>query len=49
MKIDLGGVLIGAIIGFGTVVLLPKLLQAVSSPSLHHSGYGRSTGKLNYL
>ncbi|XP_075221610.1 DM4/DM12 domain-containing protein Desiccate, partial [Lycorma delicatula] len=45
-KIDLGGVLLGAIIGFGAVVVLPKLLHVISSPASTHPGYGRSVDEM---
>ncbi|CAG9565648.1 unnamed protein product [Danaus chrysippus] len=39
VKIDLGGVLIGSILGFGAVIILPKLIHAFS---YGYGGYGRS-------
>ncbi|CAH2094765.1 unnamed protein product [Euphydryas editha] len=39
VKIDLGGVLIGSILGFGAVVILPKIIHAFS---YSFGGYGRS-------
>ncbi|XP_026333353.1 uncharacterized protein LOC113240300 [Hyposmocoma kahamanoa] len=39
VKIDLGGVLIGTILGFGAVIVLPKIIQALS---YGYGGYGRS-------
>ncbi|CAH2983510.1 unnamed protein product [Chilo suppressalis] len=40
LKIDLGGVLIGSILGFGAVIILPKLIHALSYS--YGGGYGRS-------
>ncbi|KOB66655.1 Uncharacterized protein OBRU01_20927 [Operophtera brumata] len=40
VKIDLGGVLIGSILGFGAVVILPKIIHALSYS--YGGGYGRS-------
>nr|XP_004923423.2 uncharacterized protein LOC101740125 isoform X2 [Bombyx mori] len=40
LKIDLGGVLIGSIIGFGAVIILPKIIQALSYS--YGGGYARS-------
>ncbi|XP_047537153.1 uncharacterized protein LOC125071106 [Vanessa atalanta] len=40
VKIDLGGVLIGSILGFGAVIILPKIIHAFS---YGYGGYGRST------
>ncbi|XP_073950200.1 uncharacterized protein isoform X2 [Choristoneura fumiferana] len=40
MKIDLGGVLIGSILGFGAVIILPKIIHAFSYG--YGGGYGRS-------
>ncbi|XP_049878214.1 uncharacterized protein LOC126375315 [Pectinophora gossypiella] len=39
VKIDLGGVLIGSILGFGAVIILPKIIHALS---YGYGGYGRS-------
>ncbi|XP_038207020.1 uncharacterized protein LOC119828816 isoform X2 [Zerene cesonia] len=39
LKIDLGGVLLGSILGFGAVVVLPKIIHAFS---FGYGGYGRS-------
>lgn len=44
LKIDLGGLVLGTIIGLGAIVLAPKLLHLFSAPQ-HHGGvtpYGRS-------
>ncbi|KAI5642837.1 DM4/DM12 family domain-containing protein [Phthorimaea operculella] len=41
VKIDLGGVLIGSILGFGAVLILPKIMHALSYG--YGGGYGRST------
>lgn len=43
MKIDLGGVLLGAIIGIGALLIVPKFVSA-----LHGGGYGGSTGYGGY-
>lgn len=40
VKIDLGGVLLGSILGFGAIVILPKLISALSYS--YGGGYGRS-------
>ncbi|XP_013192160.1 uncharacterized protein LOC106136229 isoform X2 [Amyelois transitella] len=40
VKIDLGGVLIGTILGFGAVIVLPKIIHALSYG--YGGGYGRS-------
>ncbi|CAG9789455.1 unnamed protein product [Diatraea saccharalis] len=40
LKIDLGGVLIGSILGFGAVIILPKIIHALSYG--YGGGYGRS-------
>nr|XP_049704881.1 uncharacterized protein LOC110376438 [Helicoverpa armigera] len=40
VKIDLGGVLIGSILGFGAVIILPKIIHALSYS--YGGGYGRS-------
>ncbi|KAL4702771.1 hypothetical protein ACJJTC_002311 [Scirpophaga incertulas] len=40
VKIDLGGVLIGSILGFGAVIILPKIIHALSYG--YGGGYGRS-------
>ncbi|KAG6455292.1 hypothetical protein O3G_MSEX009124 [Manduca sexta] len=40
LKIDLGGVLIGSILGFGAVIILPKIIHALSYS--YGGGYGRS-------
>lgn len=37
MKIDLGGVVLGAIIGIGAVLVLPKIANLLSG--LHPGGY----------
>ncbi|CAH2243003.1 uncharacterized protein LOC120632365 [Pararge aegeria] len=39
LKIDLGGVLLGSILGFGAVIILPKIIHAFS---YGYGGYGRS-------
>ncbi|CAK1550416.1 unnamed protein product [Leptosia nina] len=39
LKIDLGGVLLGSILGFGAVIVLPKIIHAFS---YGYGGYGRS-------
>ncbi|XP_045776295.1 uncharacterized protein LOC123874817 [Maniola jurtina] len=39
VKIDLGGVLLGSILGFGAVIILPKIIHALS---YGYGGYGRS-------
>ncbi|PSN33683.1 hypothetical protein C0J52_20896 [Blattella germanica] len=39
LKLDLGGVVLGAIIGFGAVFILPKILH-VFNVGGHESGYG---------
>ncbi|XP_072929720.1 uncharacterized protein [Epargyreus clarus] len=39
VKIDLGGVLLGSILGFGAVIILPKIIHAFS---YGYGGYGRS-------
>ncbi|VVD00974.1 unnamed protein product [Leptidea sinapis] len=39
VKIDLGGILLGSILGFGAVVVLPKIIHAFS---YGYGGYGRS-------
>ncbi|CAH2044987.1 unnamed protein product, partial [Iphiclides podalirius] len=41
VKIDLGGVLLGSILGFGAVIILPKIIHAFSYS--YGGGYGRST------
>ncbi|XP_069688246.1 uncharacterized protein [Periplaneta americana] len=47
LKLDLGGVVLGAIIGFGAVFILPKILHVFSSG--HESmGYGGSGGGYGY-
>ncbi|XP_059048545.1 uncharacterized protein LOC131843807 [Achroia grisella] len=40
VKIDLGGVLVGTILGFGAVIILPKIINALSYG--YGGGYGRS-------
>ncbi|KAJ0173511.1 hypothetical protein K1T71_010660 [Dendrolimus kikuchii] len=40
VKIDLGGVLLGSIIGFGAVIIIPKIIHALSYG--YGGGYGRS-------
>ncbi|XP_013170697.1 PREDICTED: uncharacterized protein LOC106120068 [Papilio xuthus] len=40
VKIDLGGVLLGSILGFGAVIILPKIIHAFSYG--YGGGYGRS-------
>lgn len=40
VKIDLGGVLLGSLIGLGAVLILPKLVHAFSYS--YGGGYGRS-------
>ncbi|GBP17931.1 hypothetical protein EVAR_7924_1 [Eumeta japonica] len=40
VKIDLGGVLLGSIIGFGAVIVLPKIIHALAYS--YGGGYGRS-------
>lgn len=45
MKIDLGGVILGAIVGIGALLILPKFLGAFSGQS--SGGYYRS--KYNFL
>ncbi|CAK1583853.1 unnamed protein product [Parnassius mnemosyne] len=40
VKIDLGGVLLGSLLGFGAVVILPKIIHAFSYS--YGGGYGRS-------
>ncbi|CAH0728577.1 unnamed protein product, partial [Brenthis ino] len=39
LKIDLGGVLLGSILGFGAIIILPKIINAFS---YGYGGYGRS-------
>lgn len=39
MKIDLGGVLLGAIIGIGALLIVPKFVNAI-----HGGGYGGGYG-----
>ncbi|KAH9643037.1 hypothetical protein HF086_013598 [Spodoptera exigua] len=39
VKIDLGGVLIGSLLGFGAVIILPKIIHALSYS--YGGGYGR--------
>jgi hypothetical protein len=40
LKLDLGGVVLGAILGFGAVFILPKILHVFSADGGHESGYG---------
>nr|CAD7446215.1 unnamed protein product [Timema bartmani] len=47
LKLDIGGVVLGALIGLGAVVLIPKILHLLSEKPQHdsysgYSGYGRS-------
>lgn len=39
MKLDIGGVALGALIGLGAILIIPKLAQIFSGA---HGGYGRS-------
>lgn len=44
LKIDLGGVLLGSLLGFGAVIVLPKIIHAFS---FGYGGYGRSKDTFN--
>jgi hypothetical protein len=46
LKLDLGGVVLGAIIGFGAVFILPKILHVFSAG--HDSDYGGGFGGYGY-
>lgn len=43
VKLDIGGLVLGTIVGLGAFFILPKLLHVVSSP--YGGGYKRSEGK----
>lgn len=47
VKIDLGGVLLGSMIGLGAILLLPKLVHAFSYS--YGGGYGRSKCNIIYF
>lgn len=40
MKLDLNGVVLGALIGLGAILILPKVAQIFGGGG--HEGYGRS-------
>lgn len=40
MKLDLNGVVLGALIGLGAIMILPKVAQIFGGGG--HEGYGRS-------
>ncbi|XP_073974371.1 DM4/DM12 domain-containing protein Desiccate [Rhodnius prolixus] len=42
VKIELGGLFLGTIIGLGAVLLIPKLSHLLSTPNHHGHGYFRS-------
>lgn len=44
MKIDLGGVLLGAIIGIGALLIVPKFVNALHGGGYGGSGYGSGSG-----
>lgn len=39
MKLDLNGVILGALIGLGAILIVPKVAQIFAAG---HDGYGRS-------
>lgn len=45
-KIDLGGLILGAVIGVGTILIIPKLLYIISGS---YGAYARSKSFLPYL
>jgi hypothetical protein len=47
LKLDLGGVVLGAIIGFGAVFILPKILH-VFNAGHDTTGYGGVGGSYGY-
>jgi hypothetical protein len=47
LKLDLGGVVLGAIIGFGAIFILPKILH-VFNVGHDSSGYGGGSGSYGY-
>lgn len=42
VKLDLGGLLLGTVVGLGAVLLIPKLLHIFSYGNNGYSSYGRS-------
>jgi hypothetical protein len=46
LKLDLGGVVLGAIIGFGAIFILPKILHVFSAG--HDTDFGGGIGGYGY-